>query len=215
MRLSLPTLSRREFLAMSGAAGAGMVVDRGTCATATPSTATAPARQPGQQRAFGLRCPPLSKVRIGFIGMGGRGMSLLGNLLDLDRVEIRAVCDIVPDRVQRAQERVLARGQPEPAGYAKDEVDFEKLCGREDLDLIYIATPWDWHVPMALTAASTSSVAPGARSPIIHPGCISRGRQKIGSPTSSRSTIAMAIRSGNNSTPRPANPVVTAAWITS
>ena len=41
--------------------------------------------------------------------MGGRGMSLPGNLLDLDRVEIRAVCDIVPDRVQRAQQRVVPR----------------------------------------------------------------------------------------------------------
>jgi len=137
---------------MSGAAGAGMVVDPRAGAAATPTAAVAPASQPGQQRAFGLRCPPLSKVRIGFIGMGGRGMSLLGILLDLDRVEIRAVCDIVPDRVQRAQQRVVTRGQAEPAGYAKDEVDFEKLCGREDLDLIYIATPWDWHVPMALSA---------------------------------------------------------------
>ena len=84
--------------------------------------------------------------------MGGRGTSLLGNLLDIEGVEIKAVCDVVPDRVKSAQQRVVAKGQPEPAGYSKSETDFEELCQRDDLDLVYIATPWDWHVPMAVCA---------------------------------------------------------------
>ena len=46
----------------------------------------------------------------------------------------------------------VARGQAEPAGYAKSETDFENLCKRDDIDLVYIATPWDWHVPMAVCA---------------------------------------------------------------
>jgi predicted dehydrogenase len=86
------------------------------------------------------------------IGVGGRGSSLLGNLLDIDQVEIKAVCDIVPDRVKRAQQQVVDKGQPQPAGYTKHETDFEQMCRREDLDLVYIATPWDWHVPMAVYA---------------------------------------------------------------
>ena len=54
--------------------------------------------------------------------------------------------------MQAAQQRVVAKGQPEPAGYAKSETDFENLCRRDDLDLVYIATPWDWHVRMAVCA---------------------------------------------------------------
>ncbi len=94
----------------------------------------------------------MSKVRIGFIGVGNRGSGLLGNLLDLEGVEIKALCDVVPDRVRSAQQRVVAKGQPEPSAYTKGETDFEALCQREDLDLVYIATPWDWHVRMAVSA---------------------------------------------------------------
>jgi predicted dehydrogenase len=94
----------------------------------------------------------MDKVRIGFIGVGSRGSSLLGNVLDLDRVEIRAICDVVPDRVKSAQQRVVAKGQPEPTGYARNDTDFERLCQRDDLDLVYIATPWEWHVRMAVSA---------------------------------------------------------------
>jgi predicted dehydrogenase len=119
---------------------------------AAAANSTAPALKTDPHRLFGLKHPPLDTVRIGMIGMGGRGSSLLGNLLDLDRVEIKAVCDIVPNRVRQTQQRVVSQAKPEPAGYAKDETDFENLCRRDDLDLVYIATPWNWHVPMAVSA---------------------------------------------------------------
>ncbi len=43
-------------------------------------------------------------------------------------------------------------GQKAPALYFKGERDFENLCARDDVDFVYVATPWDWHVPMALSA---------------------------------------------------------------
>lgn len=144
------SLSRRQFLTVAGAAGAGLGLAPGARASAPDSPPPPP--RPGQERVFGLRHPPLDKVRIGFIGVGSRGSSLLGNLLELEGVEIRALCDIVADRVKRAQQRVVAKGQPEPVGYTQGETDFERLCQRDDLDLVYIATPWDWHVPMAVSA---------------------------------------------------------------
>jgi hypothetical protein len=143
--------SRREFLAVAGATTAAL----GLAAAPDGSAAAEPAipqAKPGQQRVFGLRFPPMDKVRIGFIGVGSRGSSLLGNLLDVGGVEIKAVCDLVPDRVKSAQQRVAAKGQAEPAGYARDETAFEALCRRDDLDLVCIATPWDWHVRMAVSA---------------------------------------------------------------
>lgn len=145
-------MSRRGFLRGAAAAGGGLGLGlAGWAATEAPAAAIPPVK-PGQQRVFGLRCPPLEQVRVGFIGVGGRGSGLLGDLLELEGVEVRAVCDLVPERVERARQRVVAKGQPEPAGYSKGETDFEQLCERDDLDLVYIATPWDWHVPMALSA---------------------------------------------------------------
>lgn len=150
MKSSNDSFSRRTFLgaaaAVGVAAGAVRVVGQ-----SNPGSVAAE-RKPGQKSVAQLRCPPLDAVRIGFIGVGGRGSSLLGNLLALEGVEIKAVGDLVPERVRAAQRRVAARGQAEPAGYAKGERDFENLCRREDLDVVFIATPWDWHVPMAVCA---------------------------------------------------------------
>ena len=147
--------SRRAFLALS-AAGSGLCLARDARGA---ETEVPPAREAGQKHVFGLRAQPLSRVRIGFVGVGGRGSGLLNDLLGIDGVEIKAVCDIVPARVEAAQQRVVAAGQPEPAGYAKGETDFENLCQRDDLDLVYIATPWDWHTPMAICAMNNGKHA--------------------------------------------------------
>jgi predicted dehydrogenase len=137
----------------------GMIRAMGVCAAAALGAGAAetdgepaPARRPGQSSVLGLEHPPMDKVRIGLIGMGGRGMSLLRNLLDIDGVAVTAVCDIVPQRVAAAQARVAEKGQPAPAGYSAGETDFENLCQRDDVDMVYVVTPWEWHAPMAVAA---------------------------------------------------------------
>jgi hypothetical protein len=89
-------------------------------------------------------------VRVGLIGLGGRGSGLLGNLLQFPGVEIRAVCDLLPDRAQNAAQRVEQRAAQRPEVYAGDELVWQKLLGRADLDAVIIATPWDWHSRMAV-----------------------------------------------------------------
>ncbi len=91
-------------------------------------------------------------VRIGMIGVGGRGSGLLRDLLGVEGTQVTAVCDVVKEKTERAAERVEKAGQPRPALYSSGEKDFENLCQRDDVDLVYIATPWDWHVPMAVYA---------------------------------------------------------------
>ena len=142
-------LSRREFLSVTAA---GSSLSLAGVIHAAAEEMVPPLRQAGQQSVFGLKVAPLSKVRIGIVGVGGRGSGLLGNLLDIEGVEIKAVCDVVPTRVEAAQQQVVGKGQPKPAGYAKNETDYENLCRRDDIDLVYIATPWDWHVRMAVSA---------------------------------------------------------------
>lgn len=150
MNFPSDSLSRRAFL---GAAAAGSVMAGAIRIGAQGAQEGSGAERRSDQKSVAqLRCPPLQKVRIGFIGLGGRGNALLGHLLELEGVEIKALCDLVPDRVRAAQRRVTARGQPEPAGYSNGERDFENLCQRDDVDVVYSATPWDWHVPNAVGA---------------------------------------------------------------
>ena len=95
---------------------------------------------------------PLEQVRMGFIGVGGRGMGHVRNFLRLDKVAVKAICDVVPARVEKAQAMVAAAGQPKPQGYSAGDLDYKRLCARDGLDLVFISTPWEWHAPMCLDA---------------------------------------------------------------
>jgi predicted dehydrogenase len=92
------------------------------------------------------------KLRLGFIGMGGRGSWLLGLALRRDDTEIKALCDIVPEKAQRAAEAVNAAGHKEPRQFTAGDEDFVNLLDRDDIDAVIIATPWLWHTPMAIAA---------------------------------------------------------------
>lgn len=91
-------------------------------------------------------------VRVGLIGVGSHGQRRLSQLLHLEHVEIRAVCDANPKHLAEVAEVLRAGGRAEAAAYGPDPEAFRALCARGDLDLVFIDTPWDWHVPMALAA---------------------------------------------------------------
>ena len=91
-------------------------------------------------------------VRVGMIGVGGRGLSLLHNLLHIEGVRVTSIYDRDRRKAENARARVVAAGQAVPAIYAADEEACRRLCARDDLDVIYIATPWESHVAHAVTA---------------------------------------------------------------
>lgn len=91
-------------------------------------------------------------VRVGILGSGQRGTGLLGILLSLKNVLVPAICDISEKNLVRAQNLVEQAGQPRPEGYSRGEHDFERLLQRDDLDAVLIASPWEWHTPMAVAA---------------------------------------------------------------
>ena len=91
-------------------------------------------------------------VRLGFIGTGGRGRSLLGNCLQIPGVHVPAICDIDLKAAELAQGMVTEAGQAAPEAYTRDELVYQELVARDDLDAAIIATPWNWHTPMAVDA---------------------------------------------------------------
>jgi predicted dehydrogenase len=134
--------SRRDFLRTTAVVGLG--------AALSPAGRLV-AEAPRQASAL-FAAPPLERVRIGFVGVGGQGSVHVDNLLKIEGAEIRAICDIVEWKVARAQDAVVAADQPRPAGYARGPRDFERMCAEQDLDLVFTATPWEWHVPVMLAA---------------------------------------------------------------
>ena len=95
---------------------------------------------------------PIPVVRVGFVGVGVKGTEHLANLLKLPGVELRAVCDIDEAASTKAQQLTEQAGQRKPKAYTRGDHDFERMCATEELDLVYTATPWEWHVPVCLAA---------------------------------------------------------------
>ncbi len=88
------------------------------------------------------------RVRVGLVGAGNRGSSLLGNLLAIDGAQVVAVTDAAPDRADNAADRIAAAGWPR----AEAGTDFHALIERDDVDLVIIASPWQLHTPLAMAA---------------------------------------------------------------
>jgi predicted dehydrogenase len=95
---------------------------------------------------------PSRPIRLGFIGVGGRGSFHLMAALGIPGVEIPAICDIKPTRLYNAKRFIEESGFPSPRLYDRGPEDFRRLCAEEDLDAIICSTSWEWHAPICLEA---------------------------------------------------------------
>ena len=125
--------SRRDLLRLASAGALGVGLSR----AADPSVA-------------GMKFEAKDTVRLGVIGIGGRGDSLIENFSAIPQVRVTAICDTVKDKVTRQQAKLERAGKQPPALYHSSDHAFEDLVKRDDIDLVVIATPWNWHAPMAL-----------------------------------------------------------------
>jgi len=95
------------------------------------------------------------KLRLGMIGTGMRGQTFLKAMLARHDVDVVALCDSDPIMLKRAVDLVAAANKPAPATYGGDgdlNAWQQVFAGKHDLDGILIATPWEWHAPMAIAA---------------------------------------------------------------
>ena len=98
----------------------------------------------------GYAAPKYEKVRIGFVGIGDRGSSAVERMTYIDGVEITALCDIRQAAVSGAQEILKNAGLPKAKEFVGNDNEFLKLCESNHIDLVYITTPWEFHVPIAV-----------------------------------------------------------------
>ena len=154
--------NRRNFLKLSGLAGVSLVG-----AKILPSCAPAPekssvsnldhirvqaVKQHNQKfNMSGYAAPKLETVRVGFIGLGSRGPGHVSNMALLEGVDIKGLCDLRPEDVDKVNKRIEGMGF-KPDLYSGDPEIWKKMCDRDDIDLVYICTPWNLHTPMAVYA---------------------------------------------------------------
>ncbi len=148
--------NRREFLKRAGIAGIGL-----TGASMIPGYALgAEGTQLDQIMAksrvqhfnmSGYSAPKLDTVRIGFIGTGNRGSAAVVRMSKVGGVVIKAIGDLRAEKANAAKKRLEGSGQ-DPQLYTANAEEWKKICERDDIDLIYIATPWVLHTPMAVYA---------------------------------------------------------------
>lgn len=107
-----------------------------------------PARPAGQENVIQLKTPKLEKVRVGFVGLGMRGPDAVERYTQILGTQIVALCDYEESRAEGCQEILRKAGFP-PAAIYSGENGYEELCKRDDIDLVYVATDWDHHFPVA------------------------------------------------------------------
>lgn len=89
------------------------------------------------------------RIVMGFIGVGGRGTSLLRNFLHLSDAQVVAICDVKRQNRDRAKQTVDK--QYKTTGCSA-YTDFRELVARNDIDAVVVASTDHWHVLHALTA---------------------------------------------------------------
>ena len=125
--------------------------DKGTIVVETPE------RPVGQEHVLGLTATPIKTVRVGFVGLGMRGPSAVIRFCQIPGIEIVALCDYEEKRAE-AQQVHLRNAGLAPAAIYFGEKGYEELCKRPDVDLIYIATDWNHHFPVAKCAMENGTI---------------------------------------------------------
>ncbi|MDP7378593.1 MAG: Gfo/Idh/MocA family oxidoreductase, partial [Pirellulaceae bacterium] len=92
-----------------------------------------------------------AKLRIGFIGPGGRGFNAhVKNLCKLQKegqpIELVAVCDVYNKHRQRAAEHI----EKQTGVIAEQYVDYREMIEKEQLDAVAIGTPDHWHAKQTI-----------------------------------------------------------------
>lgn len=154
--------NRRNFFKVAGVAGAGIFSGGlSSCISKKDNKQPVPfafieeATKREHSQLFnmsGYASPKLDVVRIGFIGLGHRGPGAVERIANIEGVEIKALCDERMDRVDKAQKILSDYGLPAAKAYGGSKDAWKEMCLSNEIDLVYICTPWNLHTPMAVFA---------------------------------------------------------------
>jgi len=112
-----------------------------------------PERGPGQKSMIGFRVAPIKNVRIAVIGVGARGGAAMRRFASVpDKATLKAAADLWPEKLEKMEKHLKSINYPHKVDYYTGADDWKKICERNDIDLVYVATPGNLHVPIAIYA---------------------------------------------------------------
>jgi predicted dehydrogenase len=150
LKITAMKTNRRDFLKLSGYTGIG-IAGAGVFSPSAAASLPIFDSNPNHFNMSGYAAPKLEAVRIGFIGLGNRGPGAVNRMGYIQGTEIKGLCDIRSEKVM-AVKKSLEGSVHNPEVYTGTAEAWKKMCDRKDIDLIYIATPWALHTPMAVYA---------------------------------------------------------------
>lgn len=135
-------LSRRNLLAVGmGAASAALLASGCQLNQSLAKPAQMPDPEP-------LALKPDGEIRVGIIGIGGRGTGVLDAINKSRAVRVTAVCDINPDNLDRAAKMVA---DDKPTKFT----DYHKMLESDLIDAVVVETPCYLHAPMVVDVLAT------------------------------------------------------------
>jgi predicted dehydrogenase len=134
--------TRRDFLKVAGLTGAATMVGS--------LGATLPVRK--HAHVGSLACAPLETVKVGIIGLGMRGPGAVSRLSAIPGVRVTALSDLYQARVDARNAWLAQNGFSTAKAYYGSEDEWKKLVEDPEVNLVYIATPWQMHATMVLYA---------------------------------------------------------------
>ncbi|MDD2475700.1 MAG: Gfo/Idh/MocA family oxidoreductase [Dysgonamonadaceae bacterium] len=157
-------INRRNFLRIAGATGIGAMLpnisksaefffdkDQHSPKALKNIYRQAYKKHPQKFNMCGYAAPKLDTVRIAIVGLGSRGGGAVQRLSYIDGVKIVAICDELESQAIKAKSRIKTPEHPAVI-YAGKEDSWKEMCRREDIDLVYVTTPWELHAPIGVYA---------------------------------------------------------------
>jgi len=156
--------NRRNFFKLMGLSGLGLILPEKSAGKErftdeNPNDAKAlkkiyreaVRKHPQRFNMCGYAAPAIETVRIGFVGVGSRGSAAVSRISRIDGIKITGICDVLDEKAKEAKDGIKTSGHS-PAIYSGKEESWMEMCRRDDIDLIYVATPWALHAPIGVYA---------------------------------------------------------------
>ena len=98
-----------------------------------------------------IAAPSDAAIRIGMIGMGGRGSAIMtSELKRVPNIKITHLCDVDQARLEKAQSAAAKAGY----GNVRGSADLRRVLDDKEVDAVVIATPDHWHAPATILACA-------------------------------------------------------------
>ncbi len=93
----------------------------------------------------------MRKLKVGVIGLGNRGYGMLDTIFHIDAVEIKMVCDVYEDRVQKALE-LIASDETRKGWDCKGTTDHRAVIACPEVEAVLVYTSWTSHIEIAIAS---------------------------------------------------------------